>query len=118
MHYLVSNAATAWMQSSVDVMQQYAALVEDSEARDAVLALVMAEHERTRVALEAIYTGPLAAVRNTIHEALQRRHAALRPLHERQIGLLRAWRIAPDDAALPELLLTVNAIASGLGATG
>jgi phosphoenolpyruvate carboxylase len=118
MHYLVSNAATAWMQSSVEVMQQYAALVEDSETRDAVLAMVMAEHERTRVALEAIYAGPLATVRSTIHEALQRRHAALRPLHERQIGLLRGWRAAPDDAALPELLLTVNAIASGLGATG
>ncbi|MFK7988169.1 MAG: phosphoenolpyruvate carboxylase [Sandaracinaceae bacterium] len=118
MHYLVSNAATAWMQSSVDEMQRYAALADDPATRDEVLAVVMAEHERTRLALEAIYGGPLATVRSAIHAALARRHAALRPLHERQIGLLRAWRAAPNDDALPELLLTVNAIASGLGATG
>jgi phosphoenolpyruvate carboxylase len=46
-------------------------------------------------------------------------------LHRQQIALLREWRAARrlgrDEAAgelLPPLLLSINAIASGLGATG
>jgi phosphoenolpyruvate carboxylase len=53
------------------------------------------------------------------------RKEPLRVLHRQQIALLSEWRAARrlgdhDGAArlLPVLLLTVNAIASGLGATG
>ena len=53
------------------------------------------------------------------------RREPLRVLHRQQIALLREWRPlrrrGDDDGAaalLPALLLTVNAIASGLGATG
>jgi phosphoenolpyruvate carboxylase len=53
------------------------------------------------------------------------RRDPLRVLHRQQIALLREWRgmrqRGDDDGAaalLPGLLLTVNAIASGLGATG
>ena len=49
----------------------------------------------------------------------------LRTLHRQQISLLRQWRSrlqtgdpAGAQARLPELLLTVNAIASGLRTTG
>jgi phosphoenolpyruvate carboxylase len=53
------------------------------------------------------------------------RTAGLRILHEQQIRLLSAWRshhgAGQSDVAdrlVPELPLTVNAIASGLGTTG
>jgi phosphoenolpyruvate carboxylase len=56
---------------------------------------------------------------------VQLRGAPLRVLHDQQIVLLRDWRranhLGDGDAAatlLPPLLLTVNAIAGGLGATG
>jgi phosphoenolpyruvate carboxylase len=49
----------------------------------------------------------------------------LRVLHHQQMGLLKRWRgaLASGDAEgaegiLPELLLSVNAIASGLRTTG
>jgi phosphoenolpyruvate carboxylase len=49
----------------------------------------------------------------------------LRVLHRQQIDLLTEWRskrAAQDDAGadalLPELLLSINAIASGLRTTG
>jgi phosphoenolpyruvate carboxylase len=54
------------------------------------------------------------------------RAEALRILHEQQIALLRRWR-EPDGgwrpgrlprALLPQLLLSINAIASGLRTTG
>jgi phosphoenolpyruvate carboxylase len=53
------------------------------------------------------------------------RTAGLRILHDQQIRLLTAWRghhrsgaSEVADRLVPELLLTVNAIASGLGTTG
>jgi phosphoenolpyruvate carboxylase len=49
----------------------------------------------------------------------------LKVLHQQQIGLLKMWRsyhrmqqTQAADALIPQLLLTVNAIASGLGTTG
>jgi phosphoenolpyruvate carboxylase len=49
----------------------------------------------------------------------------LRTLHRQQIHLLQRWRTAVStgdtlaaNAVLPELLLTINAIASGLRTTG
>jgi phosphoenolpyruvate carboxylase len=56
---------------------------------------------------------------------LKLRDAGLRALHMRQVSLLRRWRDlraggrgADADALLPTLLLSVNAIASGLRTTG
>ena len=75
--------------------------------------------------LEQIYGGTLAERRPNIDGSLRVRRQPLRVLHRQQIALLREWRgmrqRGDDDGAaalLPGLLLTVNAIASGLGATG
>ena len=75
--------------------------------------------------LEQVYGGTLAERRPNIHGMVQMRREALRVLHRQQIALLRQWRGMrqrndDEEAAtlLPQLLLTVNAIASGLGATG
>jgi phosphoenolpyruvate carboxylase len=124
-HYLISNAATAWATTSPSLMRRYADLVADAGVRERVLGRIMEEHERTRELLETIYGGPLAERRPRIQRLIDLRQPALEPLHAHQIALLDRWRRhreAGDEAAgealLPELLLTVNAIASGLGATG
>jgi phosphoenolpyruvate carboxylase len=58
-------------------------------------------------------------------KTLEIREAPLRVLHQQQIALLREWRghltaghAAEADALLPKLLLSINAIASGLRTTG
>jgi phosphoenolpyruvate carboxylase len=58
-------------------------------------------------------------------KTLELRSEALRVLHLQQIALLKNWRArvqsgdtAGADAMLPELLLSINAIASGLRTTG
>ncbi len=125
LHYLVSNAATAHMTSSPTIMRRYAELVEDESVRERVMARIEEEHGLARRALELIYGAPLPSARAAVHEALELRHLALVPLHEHQISVLRRFRDlrargeqGEADQLLPQLLLTVNAIASGLGSTG
>jgi phosphoenolpyruvate carboxylase len=125
LHYLVSNIATAWMMASRPVMARYAELVGDGAGNDELFAMIDSEYRRTGTMLETVYGAPLAAARPRIHAVLARRDEALAPLHAHQVALLARWRTlrsAGDDTAagelLPELLLSVNAIAAGLGVTG
>ena len=75
--------------------------------------------------IELIYGGPLAERRPNIQRMMNLRSRGLRVLHQQQISLLKMWRSyhkmnQPQAAEqlIPQLLLTVNAIASGLGTTG
>jgi phosphoenolpyruvate carboxylase len=124
-HFLVSNAATAWARASPARMRDYAGLVQDGGIAARFLDMLLAEHERTGAMLAEVYGAPVAEARPSVQRRLDRRAEALAPLHARQIALLRDWRerrAAGDEAGaealLPELFLTVNAIAAGLGATG
>ena len=121
-HYLVSNIATAWMTASPRWMREYAGLVEEREHAESLLARVEAEYRLTGQWLERLYEGPLPQARPRIHRVLTLRNEALEPLHARQLTLLRSWREADggDNATelLPTLLLSINAIAAGLGHTG
>jgi phosphoenolpyruvate carboxylase len=125
LHYIVSNAATAIATADPVIMADYAALVHDHITRDNFLGRILDEYQRTRRMLELIYDGPLAQRRPNVQNMLDLRAPGLRTLHRRQIGLLANWRAAlladdrsKSDQLLPQLLLTVNSIASGLGATG
>jgi phosphoenolpyruvate carboxylase len=125
LHYALSNAATCIAAADLEVMNAYAALVEDGACRARIFAQIVEEFDRTSRMLERVYRGPLAERRPNIHGTVQLRKEPLRVLHRQQIELLREWRDARrcgdrEVAAtlLPPLLLTVNAIASGLGATG
>jgi phosphoenolpyruvate carboxylase len=124
LHYILSNAATSVTMADPAVMREYAALVENRALSERFLALILAELERTREMLEALYGGPLRKQRPNVEAMMELRRSGLRRLHRQQCGLLRRWRrrdSLPEDevAALQtHLLLTVNAIAAGLGVTG
>ncbi|MDY7104384.1 MAG: phosphoenolpyruvate carboxylase [Actinomycetota bacterium] len=123
LHYLLSNVATSVASADPAVMRRYAELVDDEAARTRILDLVLAEHLRTEEMLEGVYGGPLAVRRANVHRRLAPRREPLARLHGHQIALLRQWRETPaEDPAheqlLRRLLLSVNAIAGGLGTTG
>ncbi len=121
LHYIISNAATSIATADLDIMHAYAALVEDADTRVRVMTLVEEEYLRTRRMLEEIYGGSLVEKRPNVNQLLALRQDGLRILHQQQIELLRDWRAASGtekDAVLPQLLLTVNAIAGGLRTTG
>jgi phosphoenolpyruvate carboxylase len=118
-HYALGNAATAVAWTDPEVMRQYCALVTDRALSDELLGVVLEERARTMAMLERLYQGSLAERRPGVHAAVVARTPALRVLHARQIELLRRHRRSTtDEALLNELLLTVNALAMGLGGTG
>ncbi len=124
-HYMISNAATAWSTASPDIMQLYANLLPNVDARERILGRIMQEYNRTGELLQTVYEAPLAQARPRIQRMIDMRSAALAPLHQHQRVLLARWRETRDagdqkgaDALAPELLLSINAIAGGLGATG
>jgi phosphoenolpyruvate carboxylase len=60
-----------------------------------------------------------------MYQMIEFRSERLKPLHQLQIEQLKAWRELKNSGSekeaaerLPEMLLVLNAIASGLGTTG
>jgi phosphoenolpyruvate carboxylase len=105
-------------------MREYAQLVDDAAIRERVFGVIEAEYDRTRRMVEKVFGAELLATRPRLARVLNLRQPGLERLHRRQIGLLREWRAhertddAASDPTFIELLVTVNAIASGLRTTG
>ena len=125
MRYLISNVATSLATTDREIMRAYAGLVESVPLREQFMTRIEAELSLTQAMLESIYGGPLAEQRPNIRRMLDLRAAGLRVLHHQQIALLERWRndhrggqFETAEQLIPRLLLTVNAIASGLGTTG
>jgi phosphoenolpyruvate carboxylase len=122
LYYVLTNVETNLASADLGIMADYAALVPDNALRESFFGRVKAEFEKTRHMLDDIFQGRVEERRPRMLNTLQRRADALHVLHRRQIALLRAWRAAktPEESAalLPRVLLSVNAIASGLRTTG
>ena len=122
LRYLITNISTSILTADPSLMQEYAAMVEDRAVRERLFSRIQDEYDRTRRLLEVIYDGPLEAERPRLRHLLALRDEGLRALHHQQINLLRQWRASSDDAdderLLQKVLLSVNAIASGLRTTG
>ena len=125
LHYLVSNVATSVTAVDAEVMQQYADLVEDKSLRNRIMGMIESELTITRDMMQRLYGGPLLEQRPNVQRMIALRSEGLRILHRQQIELLKTWRAymkmgetAQAETMTPRLLLTVNAIASGLGTTG
>jgi phosphoenolpyruvate carboxylase len=111
--------------ANLDLMRDYAALVTDKEIRTRFTKAITAEFDLTQNLLAELFDGSMADRRPRMAKTLGIREAPLKVLHHQQIALLREWRdlIEKDnqtaaDALLPKLLLSINAIASGLRTTG
>ena len=118
--YVLVNVETGLASASRRWMEAYAALVPDQAVGERLLQVVLAEHTETTTQLNRLLGGNLADRRPRFAKTLALRERGLDLLHYEQLRLMQAWRAAgrPDEKLLPELLLTVNAIASGLRTTG
>ncbi len=126
LRFTLNNVETSLASADLPIMTRYAALVPNEQVRERIFGIICAEFDRTHRMLARIMgTDELAPRRPLFEKTLRVRADALLVLHGQQIELLQKWRALLDrdehdaaDAMLPELLLSINAIASGLRTTG
>jgi phosphoenolpyruvate carboxylase len=123
--YVLTNVETNLASANLELMQAYASLVEDPGLRDTFMTQIMDEFGRTQKLLTELLEGDMQTRRPRMAKTLAIREAPLKVLHHQQIQLLQVWRehinaeqTSEADALLPKLLLSINAIASGLRTTG
>jgi phosphoenolpyruvate carboxylase len=125
LRYVLTNIESSLMSANEQWMRAYAALVPDSAVRDRFLDIILNEFHGTRDVLTYIFQGTFEARRPRLAFTLAIREQPLSVLHAQQIELLSTWRAvvsaARHDQAegmIPDLLVSVNALASGLRTTG
>jgi phosphoenolpyruvate carboxylase len=107
----------------LDLARQYAELVPDPAVSDAIFPMIEEEYHRTVEAVLRISGGSELAQRfPRFRRKLARRMPTLNQVSRQQIELLRRFRASGSDRTQEEqlsaLLLSINAIAAGFGATG
>ncbi len=121
LRYVLTNIETSLVSANEDIMNDYASLVSDGAVRRRFMKVILAEYRRTRTMIGEIFPGTFHERRPRLAFTLDIREQALAQLHRQQIALLREWRAQSGKAAealLPDLLLSINALASGLRTTG
>jgi phosphoenolpyruvate carboxylase len=107
----------------LEMAREYAALVPEERVRAAVFPLIEEEYHRTVEAVLRISGGSALAERfPRFRRKLARRLPILNQISRQQIELLRRFRDSGSDKSQEELLsallLSINCIATGFGATG
>jgi phosphoenolpyruvate carboxylase len=107
----------------LNIARLYADLVPDRATREEIFGLVEAEYRETvEVVLRLSGARDLAERFPRFRRRLARRMATINQVSRQQVELLRRFRAATDEAErqqyLRALLLSINCISSGFGATG
>jgi phosphoenolpyruvate carboxylase len=125
LHYVLTNIESSIASTDPELMRAYAELVEDPALRERLMKIIFDEWNLTREMLVKLRGAPMADRRPRMLKTLGLRAEALRVLHLQEIHLLKKWRglkASGDQVGaeklLPDLLLSINAIASGLRTTG
>jgi len=125
LRYMLKNASTSVLASNRSMMKLYGGLVTEKKLRSLFLNRILAEHNLTRKMLDELSGSKLSEGRPRLRKVIALRESAIDLLHEQQVALLKDWRkkVADGDrkeadALLPQMLLSLNAIAAGLQATG
>jgi phosphoenolpyruvate carboxylase len=122
---MLKNASTSVMAANRSMMRLYGTLVSEKKLKKQFLDNILAEHSLARKMLNELSNDQLTEGRPRLRKVIMLRESAIDLLHEQQVAMLKDWRkrIADGDrkeadALLPQMLLSLNAIAAGLQATG
>lgn len=125
LRYVLSNIESSLVSANEEWMRAYAGLVVRDEVRQRFLEMILAEYHRTRAVLAEMFQGTFEARRPRLAFTLQIREQPLSVLHRQQVQLLRDWRQMQSgerhdqaESMIPDLLVSINAVASGLRTTG
>ena len=117
---MVDEIEKSLYHSDMAIAADYASLVSDAEARDTILGLVRAEHERACAGIRLVTGGDEIAARFPQFRGQHDRvRADLERINALQVALLRTARTGEGGRGVSvPLLQSMNSIAAGLGWTG
>jgi phosphoenolpyruvate carboxylase len=125
LRFVLTNAETNMFSAEKSIMEMYASLCVQTEAVNKVFATITNEFDRTHRWLPEILGGTSSRRRPRFTKTHEIRAEGLLALHVQQVNLLRDWRRAkregtPEvaEALFADVMLSINAIASGLRTTG
>lgn len=122
--YVMTNLDSSLAATDEQIMEKYAALVEEENIRERIMSKIRKELKLTRDILADILRKPFKERRTNHYYSTLLRAEAMENLHKAQIELLQKWRHCrkhqkpEEDEHLFVLLQCVNAIANALGTTG
>ena len=120
---IVDEAEKTLSYVDLELAREYAELVPDRAVRDAIFPMIEEEYQKTVEGVLRISGGSMLAERfPRFRRKLARRMPTLNLVSRQQIELLRRFRESGGDRTQEEqlsaLLLSINTIAAGFGATG
>ena len=125
LRYVLTNIESSLVSANTELMRAYMGLVQEETIRDRFLGAILTEFEATRSIIDELFSGTFEVRRPRLAYTLSIREEPLKVLHLQQIALVREWRkllaTGENDAAdamVSDLLISINAIASGLRTTG
>ena len=123
--YVLTNVETSLASADSKIMSDYASLVPNSAVREKFMGIISEEMALTAEYLNKVFGKAYNERRPRMTKTLALREEALRVLHAEQIDLIKKWRgyreandTDSEKDILPRVLLSINAIASGLRTTG
>jgi len=122
--YVFTNIDTSLAATDEDIFRLYFDLVEDAALREKFTGIFMDELQLTRRHLATLLSRPIEERRKGHYYSNLLRASLMRPLHQKQVQLLRTWRQQkatgqPEDTAIQtELLMTINALSAAMRNTG
>lgn len=123
--YVLTNVETNLASANRHLMEQYASLVSDSTLRERFMKIILEEFELTTDLLTELFNGSFDERRPRMAKTLYIREAPLEVLHRQQVTLIKEWRalkaagdLQQAETLFPKILLSINAISSGLRTTG
>ena len=120
---IVDEAEKTLAQVDMEIVRGYASLCPDADVRENIFSMIEREYRRSVESLLTVSGDAEVAERfPEFRERLKNRLPALNQVNRQQIQMLRLFRDAEEGEKKEEyrkaLLLSINCIASGLGATG
>lgn len=123
--YVLTNVETNLASANRELMETYASLVTDEALREKFMGIILNEFELTCELLTKVFNGGFEQRRPRMNKTLNIREEPLQVLHKQQVKLITNWRALKEagkeekaEELLPRILLSINAISSGLRTTG
>ncbi len=125
LQYALTSVETNLASANRELMIAYGDLCTDQALKERFMGIILTEFDLTKELLSDIFEGEFEERRPRMSKTLDIREEPLKVLHYQQVELIKQWRELKAknqekeaEELFPKILLSINAISSGLRTTG